>query len=158
MSESAIVALSLLVFIGLLYKPVKKGIISALDNYAAEAIRSLDDAQAMFNEAENLVNDAKEELIEAKITAKEIVARAHKEAADLLAEAKSEAERITTKRAEIAMARITQQEQQIMDELKQEAIALAMRNVHTNLIKELDSKAQLSLIENGLTDIKKIIN
>lgn len=157
-NESIIVAASFLLFVGGVYQLVKKGVIDIIDSYAEEAVKSLKESQEMRDEAEKLLLDIKKQQIEAKKTADEILKRSKEEAVAIRKDAQKEIEELSKRKLELAYARIEQQEKQILEGLKSEAVQMAISQVQDALIEELDNNAQLTLIHDGVKGLKKILH
>ncbi len=157
-NASIIVATSFFLFIALVYQGVKKGVISIIDGYAAEAVKSLKESQDMKDEAEQLLRSIKKQQIEAKRTSEDIISSSKAEAEALKKDAKAEISKLSKKKLEMAYARIEQQEKQIVEGLKNEAVQMAISQVQEALIDELDSNAQLTLIHDGVKGIKKLVH
>jgi len=157
-NESIIVAASFFLFIALVYQGVKKGVIAIIDDYAAEAVKSLKESQKMRDEAHKLLTSVKKQQIEAKKTSAEIISRSKAEAEAIQKDAKSEIKKLAIKKLEMAYSRIEQQEKQILEGMKNEAVQMAISQVQEALIDELDSSAQLTLIHDGVRGIKKLVH
>ena len=69
-NESIIVAASFFLFIGGVYQVVKRGVISIIDSYAEEAVRSLKESQQMREESEKLLKDVKKQKLKLKLLKK----------------------------------------------------------------------------------------
>jgi F-type H+-transporting ATPase subunit b len=156
--ETTVVAVAFIIFMALIFKPAKRFLLSMLDTYAAEAIQKLEEAQQIHKEAQAIYSDIKKQSEQAKTDSKEILQKAKKEAEAIINEGKKELERITNKKAELTLSRIAQQEKQIIEDLKSEAINIALEKVQVALLNELDSEAQMSLIENGIRQVKKLVH
>ncbi len=156
--ESIIVAVAFVVFLALAIKPIKNILLSMLDKYALDAVRQLTEANNMFKEASDMYDEIKKQHRQAERESQLIITKAKEEASALIEEAKKELERVTQKKTELTMGRIEQQEKQIVDDLKNEAIALAITKVQESLINQLDAEAQLALINSGIKEVKKLVH
>lgn len=156
--EGYIVAIAFVLFVGFIFKPAKNALLSMLDQYAADAIKQLTEANNMFTESSKLYEEIKKQHKQAEKDAKEIVAKAKEESAAMVEEARKELERITQKKMELTLGRIEQQEKQIVEDLKNEAINIALIKVQDSLIKQLDTEAQMALIDNGIGEVKKLVH
>jgi DNA mismatch repair protein MutS2 len=156
--EALIAAVAFCIFLVLVIKPIRTLVLNALDNYALQAVRELKEANKMFKEAEKLHKDIVKQHIQAKEDAKKIIAKAKSEAESIVKSAKSELKKVTEKKLQLTMSRIDQQERQIVEDLKNEAITIAMTKVQEALIHELDSEAQLTFIKNGIREVKKLVH
>jgi F-type H+-transporting ATPase subunit b len=158
LNESFVGAIAFGIFVVLVYKPVKNLLISMVDEYTAQAIKKLEEAEAIFKEAKAMSLDVQKQYNQAKIDSVDIMKRAKLEAASLIEDARKEVETMTAKKTEMAMERISQQEKQMVEDLKKEAVTLAISTVEQGLLKELDKSAQNSLINYGIKEIKKLIH
>ena len=158
LNESIIVGLAFLLFIPLVYKHAKNAIINMLDDRTANVVKSLQESDKIFKEAQDLLKDAKLKHQEAEETIRLMVIQAENEAKSLIEDAKRQAEEITNKKIEMSLAKINLQEKQLIEDIKLAAIQQAMSKVEESLINELDKEAQLSLIEDGLKQVKKLMH
>lgn len=157
-TESTVVAASFVLFVIALFKPAKSFILNFLDEKVKQAIKGIEEAKAMRKEADEYFAEAKHKIADAEKTALEIVETATMRANTILTNVEEEVKLMAEHKTQMAMARISQQEKQIMDELKQEAVELAMRHVQDALLNELDKGAQMSLIEESLKNAKRMVN
>ncbi len=159
LSETAIVGIAFLVFIPLVYKPVRATLLNILDKHTASAIRNMDHAQEMYQKAEQMLAEITEKFNEAELVAEAIIKSANEEAAAIIADAQEEIAKISAKKTELALGRINQQEKNIIENLKVSVIERALSNVNEMIIKELDANAQMELIDNSVKMIsRKLVN
>lgn len=158
LNESIIVALAFFIFVPLVYKPVKSLLFSFIDNYAQEAIKNLTESKKMRDESEKLLLQMKRDRIEAQKTTNDIIKNSEEEVAEILENMKAEIKEMTKKKVDLSISRISQQEKQIIENLKNEAIQKAVEQVEFHLVNELDKSAQLSLIDSNISNIKKLVH
>lgn len=157
-NETTVVAASFVLFVIALFKPAKNAILAFLDEKVQEAVKGIEEAKAMRKEAEEYFSQAKHKLSDAEKTALEIVESATARATAILTHVEEEVKVLAEKKSQIAMARIAQQEKQIIEEIKREAVELAMQHVQEALVDELDAGAQMSLIEHSIKNAKRMVN
>jgi F0F1-type ATP synthase membrane subunit b/b' len=158
-NESLIIAVATVLFVGLVYKPAKAFIFNLLDEHTKEAIRSLKEAEKIYQESKEMLAQMRIAHDDAKNTAVAIIAKAKEEAEMLIAHANTEIDRITAKKTELAMARITQQELHISDYLKDAIVNEAILKAHEFISKEIDIGIQMGLVQEDLKQLaKKSIN
>lgn len=157
-NESVIVALAFFVFVPLVFKPVKNLLLSFIDKYAAEAVKNLDESRQMRAEAEAMLAEIKTQHAEAQKNSKDIIESSRQDVEEIMEEMKEEVKAMTKIKIDLSVSRITQQEKQIIESLKNEAIQLAMEQVNSILLNELDKSAQMSLIDKSIKDIKKLVH
>jgi F-type H+-transporting ATPase subunit b len=134
---------------------VRNAIITALDDYSFKVTKNLRDAEALLVQAEEMHKQITAQYKEAEAVAQEIIEAAKEDAELTMQEAIAQAQAITQKKTELAIARITLQEQQIMEDLKNKAIETAFEKVNSALIQELNKQTQLSVIHSSLSKTKK---
>lgn len=157
-NEGMVVALAFILFIPLVYKHAKNAIVNLLDDRTSNVIKSLKESEKIFKDAQSLLDDAKSKHKEAEETIRLMIIHAENEAKALIEEAKKQAEEITNKKIEMSLAKINLQEKQLLEDIKLAAIQQAMTKVEESLINELDKEAQLSLIEDGIKQVKKLMH
>ena len=157
-NESVIVAIATTLFVTALFKPAKKTILSFLDNKIIEAATKIKEAESMKKEAEDMLSQIHHELKLAKITAQEIIDSAQEKSIQILEDAKHEFDKISQRKTELAMERISQQEKVIIDEFKGEVLTKALTQVESSLSKQLSSSAKISLLESSLNTLKRNLN
>ena len=158
LNESLVGAVAFAIFVALVYRPVKRLLVSMIDEYTAQAITKLEEAGAILKDAKAMSLDIQKQYKQAKIDSADIMKKAKLEATSLIEDARKEVENMTAKKTEMALERIAQQEKQMVEDLKKEAIALAISTVEEGLLKELDKSAQNSLINHGIKEVKKLVH
>lgn len=158
-NESLIIAVATVLFVGMVFKPAKKFLIGMLDEHTKEAVKNLYEAENIYKQAKKMLAEIKAEHAEAMATSASIAEKAKEEAEMLISGAHREIERITQKKSELAMARIIQQEQQIMDYLKDAIVSESIQKVHEFIAKEIDINTHLALVQEDVKQlVKKPIN
>ncbi len=157
-TEVTIVAASFVLFVVTLFKPIKRFLLGFLDAKIRTAVRNIEEAAEMRSEAEGYLKVAQAHLDEAKQTALDIVNKAKEKSNLILTGIEKEIKLLSEKKAESSLARISQQERQIVEELRAEAVDLAMVYVQDALVNELKKDAQMNLIESSLKKTNKLIH
>lgn len=158
LNETLIVASAFVLFIVFTYRPVKAFILSALDQKIADTIKQVEEAKNLKQDAEKVFEDAQSKLAEAEDIASQMISNAKKKAEEILHNVEKEVTELAAKKTESSMQRILLQEKKVLEEIKVEAVELAMSYVEQALIDELDKNAQLALIENNVASMKKVIH
>lgn len=157
-NESTIVAIATFLFVSVLYKPAKNSILSFLDNKIIETAAKIKEAEEMRKEAEVMLEQIQSELESAKVTAKEIINSAQEKSVQILEDAKNEFNKISQRKTELAMERISQQESSIIEEFKGEVLTKALNHVEEVLSKQLSSSAKDHLLDSSINNLKKNLN
>lgn len=133
------VALAFLLFVAAIFKPVGKILISTLDGRAAKIQQDLGEASRLREEAQQLLASYQRKQKEAVEEAKKIVKNAESEATRIITEAEESLEENLNKRIQIAMQKIATYEHAVMQEIRTNAIDMAINTVR-QLVKEKMSK------------------
>jgi F-type H+-transporting ATPase subunit b len=157
-TESNIVAIASILFVVALYKPIKKFVLSFLDEKIQEAIKEIEHARNLRVEAEQYLEESKKKLAEAEKTAVEIIEKANERSQFIISDIENQLKAISDRKLEDSLARISQQEHQIISELKAQTVELTIKYVEESLISELSKDAQMSLIDNSLKKAAKMVN
>ncbi|WP_039458218.1 F0F1 ATP synthase subunit B family protein [Candidatus Jidaibacter acanthamoebae] len=157
-NEGFWVLASFIIFIGAIFKPVKAIVLKTLDERTDKIIHDLNEAAKIKENALSMLQAIKIEHDNIKQNAKDILDKAHLEAKSILEESKKQAEKITRKRLELTMQRISQQEQQIIRDIKTEAVDSALAIVQQMLIEDLDKNIKLDLIDDSIKSLKKFVH
>lgn len=158
LNESIVVAGAFAIFVPLVYKPVRNLILGFIDKYAAEAVKNLEESRQMRDEAEKLLKEIRKHHAEAQKSSKDIIESSRQDVEEIMQEMKDEVAAMTKIKIDLSVSKIAQQEKQIMESLKNDAISMAMESVYSTLLNELDKSAQMSLIDSNVKNIKKLLN
>jgi F-type H+-transporting ATPase subunit b len=157
-TEATIVAIAFILFFVVLFRPIKRFILEFLDAKIQLAIRNIEEAAQLRSEAEGYLRSAQAHLAEAKTMALDIVNKAQEKSNLILSNVEDEVKILAEQKTENSLARLSQHENQIIEELKAEAVELAMVYVQDALVSELKKEAQMNLIEDSLKKTKKLIH
>lgn len=153
--EAFWVALAFVIFVIALVRPVGRMIASALDARAAkiraeldEAVRLREEAQALFARYQRMQSDSVKE-------AEEILAHARAEAERQAGHAAEALEAALKRREEQAVDRIARAEQEALADVRAVAVELAMRVTRKLLAESLDAKGQAALIDAAVAGLDK---
>ncbi len=139
-------------------RPVKRQVIATIDGYTRDVTQNLQVAESMHTEAREMLEMLHKEMDTAYLNAEAIIKRANEDASQIIAEAKQEAERIAQKRGTLALQRISQYEENVLQNIKAEVISMAVASVEQKLGEGLDKSMQLKIMEDDLTTIKKVVH
>ncbi|MFN8832337.1 MAG: hypothetical protein ACK5WS_00850 [Alphaproteobacteria bacterium] len=158
LNETLVIACAFILFIVFTYKPVKAFILSALDQKIADTIKQVEEAKLLKKDATKEFQDAQDKLEESENIASQMISHAKKKSEEILHNVEKEVTELAAKKTESSMQRILLQEKKVLEEIKVEAVELAMSYVEQALIDELDKSAQLALIESNVASMKKVIH
>lgn len=153
--ETFWVALAFVIFVAAMWRPMGRMIGSALDGRAAkireeieEATRLREEAQALFVRYQRQQSDSVKE-------AEEILAHVREEAERQSRLAAEALEGTIKRREQQALDRIARAEQEAIDEVRGAAVDMAVRTTRELLVNRLDDAGQASLIDTAVADLDK---
>ncbi len=132
------------------YKPLL-GIIQKRED---EIRGSIDEAEKVRSEAEELFANYKKQLAEARTEAHEIIEQGKKIAGKAKDEIVSKADKEAARIVENAKIEIDREKVQAMDELERKVTDLAVLTTAKVINKTLDSKEHMALVEESLSEVK----
>jgi F-type H+-transporting ATPase subunit b len=153
------VALGFLVFLGLLgYLGVHRQVAKSLDARAARIKAELDEAKKLKEDAAALLADYQRKRGEAEHEAADIVAGAKAEAERLAAEAKAKVEEFVARRTKLAETKIAQAEAQAAADVRAAAAEAAVAAAEKILTQQAKGELAGELIAKGIEDVRKKLN
>lgn len=145
---------ALAAFIGLIfYLKVPAKIIGALDGRADDIRNELDQARKLREEAQALLAEYQRKRRDAEKEAEDIIASAKREADSLASESKSKLDDYVTRRTKMAEQKIAQAEQQAIQDVKAIATERAIAASEIILTNKL-SDGGASLIKSSIAEVK----
>ncbi|SCY89310.1 ATP F0F1 synthase subunit B [Microvirga guangxiensis] len=149
------VAVSLFIFIGLLYYyGVPRTIGNQLDSRGKRIADELAEAKRLRQDAENLLKEFESKRAAAEREAAEIVSNAKQEAERLAAEAQEKMADFVKRRTASAEAKIAQAEAQASAEVRAAAVDAAVKASERVLRQEINGSTASALVSKGLTDVR----
>lgn len=149
----------LFVFLAIIaYFGVPKMIGKSLDDRAERIRNDIEEARKLREEAQQLLDEYKVKRAEAEKEAGDIVAAAKIEAETLVVEAKAKTEEYVARRTELAEQKIAQAERDAVNEVRSRAVDIAVLAAGRVLSDKVDAKADASLFKASLADVKANFN
>ncbi len=152
------VAVAFGIFVVATWKPLSKAIVGALDTRAERIRKELEQAQRLREEAQGLLAEFQRKQRDALQEADEIIARAKSEAERIQRDARAKLEKELKLRADQAMQRIAQAEQAATQEVRAAAAQIAMLVTRQLLDQKLDSGAHTRLIDQAIRELPTKLN
>jgi F-type H+-transporting ATPase subunit b len=153
------VAVSFAIFIGvLIYYGAHRTILDVLDKRRERIRVELDEARHLREEAQALLEEYRRKQGEAEREAAEIVAGAKAEAERLAIEAKARTEEFLARRTRLAETKIAQAEAQALTDVRNAAAEAAVAAAEMVLTQAVKGKVADELIEKGVADVKSKLN
>jgi F-type H+-transporting ATPase subunit b len=150
---------ALVIFAGIVvYLKVPGMIGKSLDERADRIRRELDDARRLREEAQQLLADYQRKRTEAEKEAGDIIAAAKREADQLLTEAHGRTEEYVARREALAELKIGQAEREAVNEVRASAVDIAVEAARALLAAKVDAKAGADIFKASLQEVKSKLN
>lgn len=149
------VAIAFVLFVVLTFKPLKKAVTGALDGRAERIRQELDEAARLREEAQKMLAEYKRKQNEASKEAEELLAHAKVEAERLGKEAEAEMEAALQRREAAALEKIAQAETKALAEVRGQAVDVAIAAAGKLLSDRLDDTSSGALIDRSIEEIKQ---
>jgi F-type H+-transporting ATPase subunit b len=145
--------LSLIILIAIVYKPLSRAILGALDGHAAKVRSELEEAKRLRDEAQGLLSEQQRKLAAGKDQATAIVGQARAEAERQTKRHHVELEASLQRRTEQAMDRIAREEAKALQEVRTRAATLAVRTTERLLADQLDGQRAQTLLDDAISEV-----
>lgn len=150
---------ALVIFLGILVRmKVPAMIAGALDQRAAKITADLAEAKTLRDEATALLASYKQKAADAEKEAADIVAQARREADALAAEAETRINEYVARRTKLAEQKIAQAEAQAVQEVKARSVDVAIAAAEKILAAKVRGGEAGRLIERAIGDVRAKLN
>ena len=150
---------ALFIFLGVVvYIKVPGMIGKSLDERAEKIRNELEAARRLREEAQQLLAEFQRKRKEAEKEAADIVEAAKREAAQMVEEGRKKTEDYVTRRTALAEQKIGQAERDAVNEVRSNAVDLAVEAARTLLAGKVDAKAGADLFKSSLQELKAKLN
>ncbi|TQF27172.1 ATP F0F1 synthase subunit B [Bradyrhizobium sp. UNPF46] len=140
------------------YLGVFKSAMTALDHRAARIKAELDDAQRLKQEAAKVLADYKARTASAEREAAEIIANARGEAERIATEAKAKVEDFVARRTKTAEGKIALAEAQALADVRAAAAEAAVQAASTILSQSVKGQVADDLLAKGINEVRQKLN
>lgn len=147
------VAITFVIVAALLAKPLSRAITKQLDTRRDEIKNRLDEAQRLHAEAQALLTNHQQRLREAQRDAADMIATAKAEAERLTAVGARDLEELLKRREQQAAARIAQAEADAIREVRSVAVDLAIAAARKIIAEELTPNQASALVDKSIKDL-----
>jgi len=148
------VATAFVAFIGLLvYLKVPGKVGEALDKRADKIKADLDEAEALRDEAQDLLATYQKKQRDAVKEAEDIAAQAKTEATRILEQGRKHLEETVARREKLAMDRIAQAEAAALDEVKARTVEIALDATRELLSEKMAAKKADQLVDTAIKEL-----
>jgi F-type H+-transporting ATPase subunit b len=153
------VAVGFVILMGVFaYVGVHRTVITALDHRSERIKAELDDARRLKQEAENLLGEYKTRRASAEREAQEIIAAAKVDAERIASEAKTKMEDFVARRTKTAESKIALAEAQAMADVRAAAADAAVTAASTILSQTVKGPVAEDLLSKGITEVREKLN
>jgi F-type H+-transporting ATPase subunit b len=153
------VAVAFVIFVGvLIYFGAHKLVVGALDQRSARIRGELDEARRLKDEAAALLAEYRRKQQTAEREAAEIVAGAKAEAERLAAEAKTRMDEFVARRTKMAETKIAQAEAQALADVRAAAAEAAVAAAEKILTEAVKGSVADDLLTKGIAELKSKLN
>jgi F-type H+-transporting ATPase subunit b len=144
------VLVAAVIFVVVVFKPVRRALTGGLDSRAARIRDELDEARRLREEAEGLVADYRAKRQQASAEAEAIVAHAKAEAERIAAQSARDLEQALERRQRMAEERIAQAEAKALDEVRAAAIDVAIAAAREVITTSIDVRRGSALLDDAI--------
>jgi F-type H+-transporting ATPase subunit b len=152
------VAIAFFVMVGAAMKPVARAVASALDLRAEKIKNRIEDAQKLKDDAQEMLATYQRKQREALKEAEDIVAHARNEADRLAKQAAKDLEDTLKRREQQAVERIAQAEAKAIKEVRDIVVDIAVQAAEKAIAGNLPASAAKALIDGSIKDIGAKLN
>jgi F-type H+-transporting ATPase subunit b len=147
------IAVSLLLFAVLVYRPIAQALPKTLDARAAKIRAEIEEAEKLRAEAQELLAEYQRKQREVAAEAETIVRHAREETNRMAEEGRLRLEAALKRREKTALARIRRAEEQAMAAVRARAVELAVAAARTLIAERLTPAKDDALIERAIRDL-----
>ncbi|WP_455372438.1 F0F1 ATP synthase subunit B family protein [Limibacillus halophilus] len=152
------IAISLVIFLGLVVWKGLKPVLASLDERAAKIKRELDEARSLREEAQHMMAEYKRKQRDALAEAEQIVEHAKQEAERHRHKAEEDLEESLKRREKQAMDKIAQAEQAALREVRGQAVDLAIAATAKLVAEKISEDQAAALVEETIEGLGSKLN
>jgi F-type H+-transporting ATPase subunit b len=145
--------IALAILIAIVWKPVSRVVVGALDGHAGKVRAELDEAKRLREEAQSLLAEYKRQLAAGQDHARSISEHACREAERQAERHRAELEASLARRTEQALGRIAQEEARAVQDVRNQAATLAIRTTRRLLADQVDSDHAQVLVDRAIEEV-----
>jgi F-type H+-transporting ATPase subunit b len=145
--------IAMAILIAIVWKPLSRAIVGALDGHAAKVRAELDEARRLRDEAQSLLAEHKRQLAAGQEHARSISEHARREAERQAERHRAELEASLARRTEQALGRIAQEEARAVQDVRNQAATLAIRATRRLLADQVDSEHAQVLVDRAIEEV-----
>ena len=147
------VAVALVIFIALVFKPAKKAILAALDAKIDEIKNQVEEASKLRDEAQALLAEYERKQQQASQHAEEMIDAARKEAEEFRVRAESDMNANLERQRKLAMERIAMAEEKALQEVRTAAAELAIAATEKLVTEKVAGADGDKIVDKAIADL-----
>ena len=152
------IALSLVIFLGLVVWKGLGPMLKSLDDRAAKIKQELDEAKTLREEAQHMLAEYKRKQRDAMSEAEQIIEHAKHEAERMQSKSEEELEAQLKRREQQAMDKIAQAEQSALREVRAQAVDLAIAATAKLVAEKMTDKEAAALVDETIDGLSSKLN
>jgi F-type H+-transporting ATPase subunit b len=152
------VALSFILFVALLYKPISGAIARVLDERAARIAKELDEALRLKQEAENVLIHYQQRQRECLAEAENILRQTREDATRMREEGETNIKLALKRRTDAAIEKIAQAETKAKQEVQNHLVDLAVSAARAIVAQHLEKSTADDLVRRAVSDVEHKIH
>ena len=152
------VAVSFVLFVLILARPVWKFVVNSIDGKIEEIKVKIEEATNLREEAQDILAANKRKLANAEKEAVEIIAQAREEAQLIKTRLAKEMEELLQRRQQMASDRISQAEAEAVEAVRLMTVDIALNATEQILSENVRGKKGKRLIENAIKELPEKLN
>jgi F-type H+-transporting ATPase subunit b len=147
--------IALVILIAVIYRPLSRTVVGALDGHAGRVRAELDAAKRLREEAQSLLANYQRQLVSGEDQARAIVEHARVETERQIERHRAELEASLKRRTEQVMGRIAQEEARALQELRAYAATLAIRTTERLLRERVDGPQTQAMLDAAIEQVAR---
>ena len=153
--EAFWVAVSFVLFIALVFRPVKRLMSGGLDKRSEAIRKELDEAVALKEEAQALLASYQRKHRKAEKEAQAIIEHAEEQARRIVKESRKHVEEDVKKRTELALQKIAQAEKAVIKEIRDNAVDITVAATQMLITEHLDKEGAEDLVATAVSSMDR---
>jgi F-type H+-transporting ATPase subunit b len=149
------VLLAVAIFLIVVWKPMRRAVIGALDSRAARIRQELDAARNLRDEAQQALAAYQRQQQEGAAEEQAIIAHAKEEAERIAAQSLRDLEATLSRRQQLAQERIAQEEAKAVAEIRSIAVDVAISASRQIIAASLDERRGAALIDDAIAALPR---
>ena len=149
------VLLAVAIFVVVVWKPMRRAVVGAIDSRAERIRQELDSARSLRDEAQQALATYQRQQQEGAAEAQAIIAHAKEEAERIAAQSLRDLENALSRREQLARERIAQEEAKAVAEIRSIAVDVAIAASRRVIAASLDERRGAALIDDAIAALPR---